>query len=145
MTHLSQNLRTGEHQATDWLWPGIERALIDNNLLSRAAIVPLQTSRVFDEYKRVAPAVMAELGRLVDGSAREKRGLAYVVGCSLIAYTKQQKLPERPRFVLGQVKNARAALEVCFPGYIQAGLLNLILGGRRDGKISDDRKGPTRT
>lgn len=146
LSHLHQQNSKGPIQASeDWLWPGIARALVDQNQLSQAAIPSLLSSSAFSTYRESAPRVMAELNPLVDGSSRRRRQLAYVVGCALIAYCDHLRLPKRPRFVLAQVRNARVALEVCFPGYIQAGLLHLILGGKHGSKIPDNRTGSIHT
>ncbi len=54
-----------------------------------------------------------------------------MIACSIFDYMLSYQIPITTRTVVGQVRNARTAVDYSFPGYEGAGLLRLILGGQR--------------
>lgn len=113
----------------DWLWPGITAALKNKGWLSSSSVFALKSSKHYKRYQRDAPAVRSRLIRLVrEGDTRSRDTLAYITGQALILWCAKKRLPESPGTVINMVCHAKEALELQFPGYIDAKLFQLVLG-----------------
>ena len=116
-------------ETDDWLLPGIIAALKSKGMLSTSAILALKNSRQYKRYLEFSPTVRSRLIRLVrTGDTRSRDTMAYVVGGALILWCERKRLPESPATVISMVCHAKEALELQFPGYIDAQLFQLVLG-----------------
>lgn len=129
-----------EEESDDWLWPGLVSALKSKGMLSTSATTALKNSRQYKRYLEFSPIVRSRLIRLVGtGDTRSRDTLAHVVGNALILWCERKRLPESPGTVISMVCHSKEALELQFPGYIDAQLFKLVLGNLDEKAKRDER------
>lgn len=118
-----------ENDPEDWLWPGLVHALKSKGLLSTSAIPALKNGKGYKRYLEHSPQVRERLIRLVGvGDIRARDTLAHIAGKALILWCERKRLPESPGVIISMVPHTKEALELQFPGYIDAKLFQLVLG-----------------
>jgi hypothetical protein len=125
---MIDNTKRNSFAEKDWLLKGICAALSDRGLLSYAAEIMLVKTKAFKAYERVAPVLRAELSQLTKGNSLDR--LAYVTGIALMHFVELQGFRVSATMVMTNAAKAREALEESFPGYIQSGLLSIVLDDR---------------
>lgn len=119
----------------DWLYRGLCVALRERGLLSRTSEYGLTRTKGHASYLKLAPRLRRELETLLPERNRSqgRLTLAHVVGLALVRYCRARDPEASAGYVLTNAGSAFEALEHCYPGYIEANLFHVVIGGFKDG------------
>ena len=124
----------------DWLLPGINQALMDRGLLTKASERFSRRGIIFDRYRKVSKAVREDLERLLRGQlGRKLKSSDYImyglaVGNVMINWCDKRHMSPSRGVVIVNLTHCIEALEEAYPGYIASGMLPAAIGVT-DGKI----------
>lgn len=132
----------------DWLLLGICSALRARGLLTKMSLFALTQTTGYKAYLKVNQSLMRELSLLLPERSRSqaRASLAQLVGVALIKWceksltvavydeehdrhVRQQIRPVSPSYVLKHAASAFEAIELCYPGYLDANLFHVLIGG----------------
>lgn len=113
----------------DWLWDGFVTELVSRGLLHSNAAGTLQRTKAFKTYTASAAQVRALLLRGAPG-LEQNRTVLRAFG-QRVAYCLAEALSEwavvSPALMLTRVAEIPAAVDQCFPGYRESGLLGKLV------------------
>lgn len=132
-------VRDDSAKDSDWLLPGICAALKMKGLLSAQSERSIKYTKGYERYAKNAVHLMNDLDRLLPRTISKSQGraaIAQLAGIALIKWCQTCFKLDKPlsaSFVLSNADKTFESIELCFPGYVEANMLHVVIGGNISG------------